>query len=114
LEYQQGKRLLNQDGDEFINDQYTENLYLKVYFCNIIIKKINFKNENTRLTTRLKALDEKNNILNARIVDLSKEREMSKFRGLIENKENDGTSSNDDNQLASLIQGYLQEIETLK
>jgi hypothetical protein len=62
----------------------------------------------------LKALDEKNNILNARIVDLTKESEISKFRSLIENKENNGASSNDDNQLASLIQGYLHEIETLK
>jgi len=30
LEYQQGKRLLNEDGEELLNDQYTENLYLKV------------------------------------------------------------------------------------
>ena len=59
-------------------------------------------------------LDEKNNILSAIIVDLTKERELSKFRGALENKENDGANSNDENQLASLIQGYLQEIETLK
>uniref|UniRef100_A0A1I8C129 Kinesin motor domain-containing protein n=1 Tax=Meloidogyne hapla TaxID=6305 RepID=A0A1I8C129_MELHA len=100
LEYQQGKRLINEDGEELLNDQYTENLYLK--------------NENTRLATRLKALDEKNNILNTRIVELTKERELSKFRGALENKENDGSSSNEENQLSSLIQGYLQEIETLK
>uniref|UniRef100_A0A915LXU0 Kinesin motor domain-containing protein n=1 Tax=Meloidogyne javanica TaxID=6303 RepID=A0A915LXU0_MELJA len=100
LEYQQGKRLLNEDGEELLNDQYTENLYLK--------------NENTRLTTRLKALDEKNNILNSRIIELTKERELSKFRGALENKENDGSSSNEETQLSSIIQGYLQEIETLK
>uniref|UniRef100_A0A914M1U5 Kinesin motor domain-containing protein n=1 Tax=Meloidogyne incognita TaxID=6306 RepID=A0A914M1U5_MELIC len=100
LEYQQGKRLLNEDGEELLNDQYTENLYLK--------------NENTRLSTRLKALDEKNNILNSRIIELTKERELSKFRGALENKENDGSSSNEENQLSSIIQGYLQEIETLK
>ncbi|CAK5089879.1 unnamed protein product [Meloidogyne enterolobii] len=100
LEYQQGKRVLNEDGEELLNDQYTENLYLK--------------NENTRLSTRLKALDEKNNILNSRIIELTKERELSKFRGALENKENDGSSSNEENQLSSIIQGYLQEIETLK
>ncbi|KAF7638141.1 Kinesin motor domain-containing protein [Meloidogyne graminicola] len=96
LEYQQGKRLVNEEGEELLNDQFTEN------------------NENTLLTTRLKALDEKNNILNARNVEMTKERELSKFKGLIENKENDGNSPNADNQLSSLIQGYLEEIENLK
>jgi len=59
-------------------------------------------------------LDEKNNILNSRIIELTKERELSRFRGALENKENDGSSSNEENQLSSIIQGYLQEIETLK
>ncbi|KAL7072402.1 hypothetical protein ACQ4LE_008641 [Meloidogyne hapla] len=100
LEYQQGKRLTTEDGEDLLNDQYTENLYLK--------------GENNRLTTRLKALDETNNILNARIVELTKGGELNKLRGALENKENDGSSSNEENQLSSLIQGYLQEIETLK
>ena len=91
-EYKQGKRLIDTDGTEKINDMFHENNMLM--------------NEVSNLRTRVKALQETNERLTARNADLLVERETGSWINSIGNGEHSDVSS--------IVKGYMKEIEELR
>ncbi|ROT78779.1 putative kinesin-like protein KIF21A isoform X2 [Penaeus vannamei] len=89
MEYQQGKRIVGEDGMEAINDMYHENQMLST--------------ETNNLRTRVKALQETVEVLTQKNTMLLAEKETSGW-----------ASSGEDNDMATVVQGYLKEIEDLR
>ncbi|XP_047500183.1 kinesin-like protein KIF21A isoform X4 [Penaeus chinensis] len=89
MEYQQGKRIVGEDGMEAINDMYHENQMLST--------------ETNNLRTRVKALQETVEMLTQKNTMLLAEKETSGW-----------ASSGEDNDMATVVQGYLKEIEDLR
>ncbi|XP_073985830.1 kinesin-like protein 31E isoform X2 [Rhodnius prolixus] len=92
LEYKQGKRVINEDGSEAVNDMFHENTLLQ--------------SELDNLRTRVKGMQETIESLSARNSELLAERAMSQWINC------DGENKNDD--MSQMIQGYLAEIEGLR
>uniref|UniRef100_A0A914DWM7 Kinesin-like protein n=1 Tax=Acrobeloides nanus TaxID=290746 RepID=A0A914DWM7_9BILA len=104
-EYKQGKRIIGEDGQETLNDQYHENIFLQ--------------SEVNRLRTRVKALQETAEVLRGRNVTLQVELSRLTSAGLIpsggdENANPMNGDANDHDPIASTIRNYLEEIENLK
>ncbi|VDM63102.1 unnamed protein product, partial [Angiostrongylus costaricensis] len=91
LEFKQGRRTVDSDGFESVNDQYHENVMLTA--------------EVNQLRFRVKALQETNEILRSRNVDL-----LAKGIG----RSGLSTDTNHENEALSEIRSYLEEIERLR
>jgi kinesin family protein 4/21/27 len=91
-EYQQGKRLIDSDGTEKINDMFHENMMLM--------------SEVNNLKTRVKALQETNERLTSRNAELLVERESGHWI--------DSIGSGDKSDVSALVHGYMKEIEELR
>ncbi|XP_013396201.1 kinesin-like protein KIF21A isoform X2 [Lingula anatina] len=91
-EYQSGKRMVDADGVETINDMFHENTMLQT--------------ENNNLRTRIKALQETIDSLTARNVSVLAERANLALSNI------SGEEGSD--EISSLINGYLKEIEELR
>ncbi|XP_054161512.1 kinesin-like protein KIF21A isoform X2 [Oppia nitens] len=92
-EYKQGKRLIDNDGTEKINDMYHENNMLM--------------NELQNLKVRVKALQETNERLITRNAEVLADKEVEKW---INNVDGKGDKSN----ISSLVNEYMKEIEDLR
>ncbi|XP_055899663.1 kinesin-like protein KIF21A isoform X3 [Biomphalaria glabrata] len=92
MEYKTGKRTIDADGLESVNDMVTENSMLQ--------------SENDKLRQRIKALQETVDSLNAKNIQLLSEAALFSVLGA------DGQASNED--VSNLIKKYIQEIEELK
>uniref|UniRef100_A0A2C9KB82 Kinesin motor domain-containing protein n=1 Tax=Biomphalaria glabrata TaxID=6526 RepID=A0A2C9KB82_BIOGL len=92
MEYKTGKRTIDADGLESVNDMVTENSMLQ--------------SENDKLRQRIKALQENVDSLNAKNIQLLSEAALFSVLGA------DGQASNED--VSNLIKKYIQEIEELK
>ncbi|CAG2102543.1 unnamed protein product [Medioppia subpectinata] len=90
-EYKQGKRLIDSDGIEKVNDMFHEN--------NMLL------NELSNLRTRIKALQETNERLTAANTELLVERETGNWIS-------SGTGDRAD--ISSLVKGYMKEIQDLR
>ncbi|XP_054717642.1 kinesin-like protein KIF21A, partial [Uloborus diversus] len=91
MEYRQGKRLIDGDGEEKINDMYHENMFLQ--------------SENDNLKSRLKACQETLDHQTKRLTELLAEKAVG---GWV-NGEN---STQPD--MSDVVKGYLMEVETLR
>ncbi|XP_064634867.1 kinesin-like protein KIF21A isoform X2 [Lineus longissimus] len=92
MEYKQGRRVVDGDGVETINDMFHENTMLQT--------------ENNNLRKRIKAMQETIENLNAKNVQLLSERALQNITNI------SGDASQD--EISKLIQGYIQEIEELR
>ena len=95
-EYKQGKRIVEADGTEKVNDMYYENTMLQ--------------SENNNLKTRVKALQETNELLTTRNTQLLAERETAKW---IRSSENGGDEENHAD-IETIVHTYIKEIEDLR
>lgn len=93
MEYKQGKRVIADDGREVVNDMFHENNLLQ--------------NEIENLKTRVKALQEANNHLNLKNIELLAEKESGAWIT---------STSSDENKsdIVAIVQKYMTEIETLR
>ena len=91
-EYKQGKRLIDTDGTEKINDMFHENNMLM--------------NEVSNLRTRVKALQETNERLTARNTELLVERETGTWIRSM--------ATGDEADVSTIVKGYMKEIEELR
>ncbi|XP_050706486.1 kinesin-like protein KIF21A isoform X1 [Eriocheir sinensis] len=89
MEYKQGKRIVGEDGSEAVNDMYHENQMLSTEIAN--------------MRTRLKALQETVEVLTAKAAALLAEKATSGW-----------ITSGEGVDMATVIQGYLKEIEELR
>lgn len=89
-EYRQGKRIVNNDGTEQINDMYHENRLLKTELSNI--------------KTRLKALQDTHERILANNAELMAQRELNDW--------SNGDEVNKD--MSEVVKKYFQEIEELR
>ena len=89
----QGKRIVNEDGTETVNDMYLENTMLQTDVANLRI--------------RLKAMQETIDALNAKNTQLLTE----KAAGIWVSVNGDAGS---DKSMTDMIQGYLKEVEELR
>ncbi|KAK7079815.1 Kinesin-like protein kif21b, partial [Halocaridina rubra] len=89
MEYKQGKRIIGEDGSEAINDMFHENQMLV--------------SETNNMRNRIKAMQETIDMLTTKNTSLLAEKETSGW-----------ISSGEDNDMATVIQGYLKEIEDLR
>jgi hypothetical protein len=96
MEYRQGKRVVGEDGVETTNDMYHENAMLA--------------KENSNLRTRIKAMQETVDVLTAKNSKLLAEKEVGKWIGANDGADGEGGSQD----VTSMIQGYVQEIEELR
>jgi len=88
-EYKQGKRVVNEDGQEKVNDMFHENRLLQ--------------SENGTLRTRLKAMQETINTLTLRNTDLQAQKAASAW-----------TNCGSDSDVTHMVRNYLIEIEELR
>ena len=91
LEHKQGKRVVAEDGTEYVNDMCHENIMLQ--------------DEVNNLNARLKGLKETNAKLNARIVELLTEKESKRWIQCEEGANSD---------MAEIIHDYMKQIEDLR
>nr|XP_045584497.1 kinesin-like protein KIF21A [Procambarus clarkii] len=89
MEYKQGKRVVGEDGSEAVNDMYHENQMLS--------------SEINNMRTRIKALQETVEVLTAKNTMLLAEKATSGW-----------ITSGEDSDMATVVQGYLKEIEDLR
>ncbi|XP_064091324.1 kinesin-like protein KIF21A isoform X5 [Macrobrachium nipponense] len=89
MEYKQGKRIISEDGCEAVNDMYHENQMLA--------------SETNNMRNRIKAMQETIDMLTTKNTALLAEKETSGW-----------ISSGEDTDMATVIQGYLKEIEDLR
>ncbi|KAG8200752.1 hypothetical protein JTE90_022353 [Oedothorax gibbosus] len=92
MEYQQGKRVIGDDGEEHVNDMYHENMILE--------------SENNNLRSRLKALQETLDHQTQRVTQLLAEKASGSW---ITSGDNAAQSD-----ITELIKGYMKEIEELR
>ncbi|XP_065212787.1 kinesin-like protein KIF21A [Planococcus citri] len=95
LEYKQGKRIINEDGTETVNDMYLENTMLQT--------------DVTNLRIRLKAMQETIDALNVKNTQLLTE----KATGVWLAAAAEGENAVDPN-MTEMIQAYLKEVEELR
>lgn len=88
VEYKQGKRIINQDGTEVVNDMFYEN--------NMLQGEVN------NLRTRVKAMQDTIDALTLKNTNLLAEKAMGSWIG-----------GGNDNDVACMVQAYLKEIEEL-
>lgn len=88
IEYKQGKRIIGEDGTEKVNDMFYENSMLQ--------------NEVHNLRTRIKAMQDTINSLNA------------KNTALLTAKATEGWSEDANTNVQDMVQAYLEEIENLR
>lgn len=88
----QGKRIINEDGTETVNDMYLENTMLQTDVANLRI--------------RLKAMQETIDALNAKNTQLLTEKAAGVWLG--------GSTENADKNMTDMIHGYLKEVEELR
>ncbi|PAV64803.1 hypothetical protein WR25_01035 [Diploscapter pachys] len=113
LEYKQGKRMIGEDGLEVVNDMCSENLYLN--------------NEINQLRFRVKALQETNEILRNRNVDLMAKAASGQLgydRPIIVKGNNTSDTINgnefkegespEEDAVQTAVRGYLHEMEHLR
>ncbi|XP_022162800.1 kinesin-like protein KIF21A [Myzus persicae] len=91
MEYKQGKRTVNENGEECVNDTYLENTMLQT--------------ELTNMRTRIKAMQETIDVLITKNTQLLAE----KATGVWLN-----TDAGIESNMTDVIQGYLKEIEELR
>lgn len=89
LEFKQGKRIINEDGTETVNDMFYENNLLQM--------------EISHLKTRIKALQDTIDSLTLRVSTL-----------MAEKVTNNWTNQDKENDLVLMIQTYMKEIEELR
>ncbi|CAJ0569772.1 unnamed protein product, partial [Mesorhabditis spiculigera] len=94
LEYRQGRRTVDAEGMEVVSDQYHENIMLTA--------------EVNQLRFRVKALQETNEIMRGRNVELQAKVDCAKVGVVLS-----GDKENDD-AFASVVRGYLDEVEKLR
>ena len=98
MEYKQGKRVIGEDGTETTNDMYHENTMLS--------------KENSNLRTRIKALQDTIDVLNAKNVNLLAEKELGNW---ITSKPNvSGEDAEERKDVTSMVAHYIKEIEDLR
>ncbi|XP_032595563.1 kinesin-like protein KIF21A isoform X2 [Drosophila grimshawi] len=90
LEYKQGKRVLDSQGNTLISDQFYENSMLSA--------------DNKRLQQRLKSMQETINILTERNAQLKLEKQIHEW----------STDNRSDSEVTSLVGNYIGEIEQLQ
>lgn len=88
----QGKRIINEDGTETVNDMYLENTMLQTDVANLRI--------------RLKAMQETIDALNVKNTQLLTEKATGVWLA--------GSTENADKSMTEMIQGYLKEVEELR
>ncbi|XP_064477158.1 kinesin-like protein KIF21A isoform X2 [Ornithodoros turicata] len=89
MEYKQGKRVVNEDGEEQVNDMFYENNMLQA--------------ENNNFRTRVKALQETIDRLTVKNTELLAEKVTGAW-----------LTSSDGGDVKDLVQGYLKEVEELR
>nr|DBA31288.1 TPA: hypothetical protein GDO54_007164 [Pyxicephalus adspersus] len=90
MEYKTGKRIINEDGNESINDMFHENAMLQT--------------ENNNLRMRIKAMQETVDALRTRITQL-----MSDQANQVLSRAGDGNE-----EISNMIHNYIKEIEDLR
>lgn len=90
MEYKTGKRLINEEGVESINDMFHENAMLQT--------------ENSNLRVRIKAMQETVDALRARVTQLASEQ-----AGQVLAKAGEGNE-----EISNMIHNYIKEIEDLR
>lgn len=90
--YFQGKRIMNEDGTETLNDMYLENTMLQTDVANLRI--------------RLKAMQETIDALNMKNTQLLTEKASGTWHSR--------SGENADKSMTDMIQGYLKEVEELR
>lgn len=88
----QGKRIINEDGTETVNDMYLENTMLQTDVANLRI--------------RLKAMQETIDALNAKNTQLLTEKACGAWIA--------GGGPDTDKSMTDIVQGYLKEVEELR
>ncbi|XP_050438824.1 kinesin-like protein KIF21A isoform X2 [Adelges cooleyi] len=91
MEYKQGKRTVNENGEECVNDTYLENNMLQTEISN--------------MRTRIKAMQETIDVLTTKNTQLLAEKATGAWLN---------TDAGLESNMADVIQGYLKEIEELR
>ncbi|GMR47901.1 hypothetical protein PMAYCL1PPCAC_18096, partial [Pristionchus mayeri] len=103
LEFRQGRRTIGVDGEDALNDQYHENVMLTA--------------EVNQLRFRLKALQETNEIMRARNVDLmtaAATARVNQTEGSVSNESAASGESGEGDVVASTIRHYVEEMERMR